>query len=234
MWLACKLILFLFLFLPSGALSEGRHQNNQITRQRVIVKDDQNQSELKFTAESNIFRNVLYETLHFEYSSDIEIGAIVSNIPIMNSCAQNFEYDSYITLTKWFNMTPKWKFGLGAQTGTTIFTKQRQLHNFNYLQNYYEFNEFLNINAGVYYVNKALATNDQEYGVSLGVNYHFIPNKIWTEISYLSGSSNISGTTVNLMFQLDKTIIPYFGVQIPALNSENEFAGVVGFSFSMD
>lgn len=222
-------LLFIFLLLfPLISYSKGEHKKAEITRHRVVVKDNQNESEISFTAESNIFQDILYETVNLEYSSDIEIGLFISNIPVINSGTHNYEYDSYITLTKWFDISKKWKIGIGSQNGTTLFSESKSLHNFTYIQNSYDVLDYLNLNGGTYFVNKALATNSQQFGALLGVNYHIIPKKLWVEYSFLSGNSNVSGSMINTFIKLNNQIDLYFGVQVPAPNSGNEFAGTVG------
>ncbi len=148
-------------------------------------------------------------------------------MPMIGS-SQNFEYDAYISIAKWLRISENWLLSFGAQNGATLFQAPRQLHNFTYAQGVVKINDFLNLSAGIFYVNRALATINQPVGASVGIDINFIPGTLWTEFDFLSGNTNISGSVVNLFWKPIKPVSLYVGIQVPASNSGNEFAGNLG------
>lgn len=185
-----------------------------------------------FTAETNIYRSSLYENAFLEYQTENlwNLGVYVINMPMIGS-SQSFEYDAYVSIAKWLRVAENWLINVGTQNGTTLFQMPRQLHNFTYAQGFVRINDYLNLSAGTFYVNRALATINQPIGASVGIDINFIPGTLWTEFDFLSGNTNISGSVVNLFWRPIKPISLYLGVQVPASQSGNEFAGNVGIAF---
>ena len=134
------------------------------------------------------------------------------------------------SIAKWLRITEHWLINVGTQNGTTLFQTPRQWHDFTYAQGFVRINEYLNLSAGSFYVNRALATINQPIGASVGIDINFIPGTLWTECDFLSGNTNISGSVVNLFWRPIKPVSLYVGVQVPAAQSGNEFAGNIGIA----
>ena len=184
-----------------------------------------------FTAETNIYRSSLYVNAFAEYQTEDlwNLGVYVINMPTLGS-SQSFEYDAYVSIAKWLRITEHWLINVGTQNGTTLFQTPRQWHDFTYAQGFVRINEYLNLSAGSFYVNRALATINQPIGASVGIDINFIPGTLWTECDFLSGNTNISGSVVNLFWRPIKPVSLYVGVQVPAAQSGNEFAGNIGIA----
>jgi len=51
-------------------------------------------------------------------------------------------------------------------------------------------------------------------------------------MDWLSGNNNLSGAVVNHFWRVDDLVTLYAGLQIPAENSSNDFAGILGVSLN--
>ena len=77
---------------------------------------------------------------------DIQIASY--NIPVYGGGAQNFEWDSYINLSKTFDISTQFKAIAGTQNGTTAFSSVRQFHNVDYGLIVFQTIPALNFHAG--------------------------------------------------------------------------------------
>jgi hypothetical protein len=215
-----------------NAASHGGSAHRGGNHRIRVTPDLQAEPGFMFTAETNIYRSSLYENAFLEYQTENlwNLGVYVINMPMIGS-SQSFEYDAYVSIAKWLRVAENWLINVGTQNGTTLFQMPRQLHNFTYAQGFVRINDYLNLSAGTFYVNRALATINQPIGASVGIDINFIPGTLWTEFDFLSGNTNISGSVVNLFWRPIKPISLYLGVQVPASQSGNEFAGNVGIAF---
>jgi len=60
------------------------------------------------------------------------------------------------------------------------------------------------------------------------------PGVFWTEMDWFSGDNNLSGAVVNNYWQATQIVALYAGLQVPAAQSGNAFAGIVGFALSFE
>ena len=181
-----------------------------------------------FTLESNTYRGTVYLSPVLDFSSkngwDIQIASY--NIPVYGGGAQNYEWDSYINISKTFDINAQFKALLGTQNGTTLFSTQRQFHNVEYALPI----STANIHAGPYWANKALTTTTDVLAYTVGFGVELIKNKLAVQGDYFSGSNSVSGAIVNVFYQVRPKVQVYFGVGVPEADSGNEFYGTVGFS----
>ena len=185
-----------------------------------------------FTLESNTYRGTVYLSPVLDFSSkngwDIQIASY--NIPVYGGGAQNYEWDSYINISKTFDINAQFKALLGTQNGTTLFSTQRQFHNVEYALAIYQPISTANIHAGPYWANKALTTTTDVLAYTVGFGVELIKNKLAVQGDYFSGSNSVSGAIVNVFYQVRPKVQVYFGVGVPETDSGNEFYGTVGFS----
>jgi hypothetical protein len=183
-----------------------------------------------FTLESNTYRNTLYLSPVLDFSSkngwDIQITSY--NIPVYGGGAQNYEWDSYINISKTLDINAQFKVLLGTQNGTTLFSSHRQFHNVEYALAIYQPVSAANIHAGPYWANKALTTTSNVFGYTAGFNVGFLNNKLAVQGDYFSGSNSLSGAIVNVFYQVSlrlKFILVWVCLlQIRVMNSLEQWA----------
>ncbi len=184
------------------------------------------------TLESNIYQGSTYLTPSANYSNtngwDFSLSS--NNIPVYGGGAQNFEYDTYVGISKSFNLTDDTILTLGSQNGTTLFSNTRHLHHMDYFNIRQEITSFLSIYVGSYYANSQLTTTVNQLGVNTGIELSILPNKLTLTGDYISGHQNISGAVVKMNWNVLPTLQLYTGVGVPETKSGNEFYGIVGIS----
>jgi hypothetical protein len=185
-----------------------------------------------FTLESNAYQSTVYLNPILDYSStdgwDVQIASY--SIPVYGGGAQNYEWDSYINLSKTFELNEDFKTLIGSQNGTTLFSNTRRWHNFDYGLLIYQATPALNLHAGPYWAGRALTTTSNEIGYTAGLSYEFIEDTLLLQGDYFSGSSSVSGAVVNLFYSILPNAQINVGVGVPETKSGNEFYGIVGFS----
>jgi hypothetical protein len=192
---------------------------------------------LNFTEEFNVYRNTAYSNTHIDFATSTgwAVGLQLLNVPMRNDGGQSFDYDAYIVISKTFKFSEIGSTAIGSQFGTILnhATSPTQLHNFTFVDNQWDLNAWFNCHAGPFYVNDALATIHQPYGVMAGFEVRFLPKQFHLQAEYYSGSSNISGTIVNLVYFPLPSLQTYLGISVPAPHSGNEFAGNLGFIYNL-
>jgi len=234
-----KILSIILLLYSTYCLSkEGSSTHHTPTPHRIRVNPDfSGGSPLDFTSEINFYQGSIYTNEFLEYQTKDQwfFGLYVNNIPmITNIYKQTYSYDSYIGISKWFDVTKRIKIGMGTQSGTQLFSSKRTFLNFDYIQTQYEILPNLSIGAGAFYANDALTAQNKPWGASVSILYKIVPEKLWTEFNWYSGETNISGSVLNVVWRHDKDIKSYIGIQIPATNSGNEFAGNLGIIWELD
>lgn len=193
-----------------------------------------NEDVWSLTLESNFYQSTVYLNPTVDFSSqngwDIQIASY--NIPAYGGGAQNYEWDSYVNVSKTFDLDKNFKALIGTQNGTTVFSKSRQWHNFDYGLLIYQPVPRLNLHAGPYWANKALSVTTDVIGYTTGFSLELLKNKLSVQGDYFSGNSNVSGAVVNVFYQLLPKAQVYVGVGVPESNSGNEFFGTVGISLA--
>ncbi len=204
---------------------------------RIRVTPDYDNPGFSMASELNIYRGALYTNIMSDYLTEDgwDIGINAFNIPISGaSSANGRQYDTYINLTKFFYPTEYLIFGVGTQNGTNFSGGGRQLHNFDYAQMTYEWGEWAKLTAGTYYVNDSLSQSHQNVGALVGIDIMFEPGLFWTEMDWFSGDNNLSGAVVNNFWQATEIVALYAGVQVPAAQSGNTFAGILGVALNLE
>jgi hypothetical protein len=163
------------------------------------------------------------------------VGLNAFNVPMIGSASSSNgqQYDTFLNLTKFFYLDD-WILGVGTQNGTSFGGRNKQFHNFDFAQATYEWGEWLKISAGTYFINNALSASSQNVGALVGLDIEFIERVLWTEMDWLSGNNNMSGAVVNQFWKPRDLVVLYAGVQIPASQSGNHFAGIIGFGLDLD
>ncbi len=222
-----------WLGIPEPVLAKAGKKSHPV--KKVDVRPNANDDDVwTFSLESDTYESAAYlsPTVDFSSRDGWDLQAAFYNIPIYGGGAQNYEWDSYLNLSKTFEINASFRSVLGLQNGTTLFSSSREWHNFDYGLLIYQPFPFLNVHAGTYWANKALATTTDVMGYTTGFSLELVKDKLSFQGDYYSGHSNVSGAVVNLFYQcLPKTQF-YLGVGVPETNSGNEFYGIVGFSVS--
>jgi hypothetical protein len=199
-----------------------------------VTPNTRNEDVWTFTLESNTYQQTVYLNPVLDFSSrngwDIQIASY--NIPVYGGGAQNFEWDSYINLSKTFDISTRFKAIAGTQNGTTALTASHQLHNVDYGLIVYQPIPALNFHAGPYWANKALTVTTDYLGYIAGFGFEPIKNTLIVQGDYFSGSNNASGAIVNVFYRFLPRAQVYVGIAVPETNSGNEFYGTVGFSLA--
>ena len=163
------------------------------------------------------------------------LGLQLLNVPMSPDGGQIFDYDAYVTLSKTFKFNEIWSLSAGSHFGTVLTNiSPTQLHNFTFIDNQLDWNDYFNCHLGPFYVNDALATIHQPYGIMAGFEVRFLPKTLHLQGEYYSGNSNISGSIVNLVYFPWKNLQTYIGVSVPAPHSGSEFAGNAGFIYNLE
>lgn len=185
----------------------------------------------QFTTELNIYQGSTYYNMFLEYETEdqLKIGVYFNNMPIqVGNYTQTYSYDSYIGISKWFKLSTDFKLGFGSQSGTQLKGSPKNYLNFEFLQLQYKIMPNFYIGLGAYYANTSLTTTNTNFGSMISLYYEFIPHTLWAEFDWYSGETNISGSILNTYYKMNKFSNVYVGIQIPASNSGNEFAGNIG------
>lgn len=184
--------------------------------------------------ESNTYQGTVYLSPMIDYSgkNGWDISIATYNIPVQGGGAQNFEYDTYLGLSKTFQVNNKTQVLVGTQDGTTLLASPREWHQFHFANVRYDVFSALNIYVGPYYANQQLTTTVNQVGFMTGMQLKVIPNKIHIQADYVSGHQNVSGAVVNLQWFVVPKFQLYMGIIVPETNSGNEFAGIFGFNWS--
>lgn len=224
--------LLLFLTFAVSAAEYPRQPHQTPHRIRITPEYDDNVGYQSQT-EVNIYHNRSFVNQAVEWEEDdLTIGAYFNNIPLMDSpYATEFVDDSYLGFFKWWGDAIK--FGVGHQLGTQFSGESQRLLAFTTAQIRWAGSARWGASVGVWHGNHAVTQTDQTMGVIVTGVWRW-SDEISTEASWYSGRSGLSGAIVNTYVEVTEDIDLYFGVQIPAAGSGNEFAGIVGVSAPLD
>jgi len=228
-----SLLLYLILFTNAIAQEKGKEK---IPKRINVDNVEEDSLGLNIINEFNVYRNVIYLNSIVQYNTkDLwSFGLQLLNIPLRNNGAQNYEYDGYLTLTKSIKLSENDVLSIGTQVGTTLLSQPpTQIHNFSFVDNQYEVNDTFNFHIAAFYVNDALATIHQPFGIIAGFEYKVFPKKFHIQGDWYSGNSNVSGSVVNFNYYVLDNFQCYIGINVPAHNSGNEFAGNLGFNLRL-
>ncbi len=141
-------------------------------------------------------------------------------------------WDSYLNVSKSFNLLENFQLLLGSQNGTPLFANHRQWHNFNYGLIVLQPSPNINLHIGPYWANKALATTTDTAGYTLGVSLEFFNQQLGFQADYISGHASMSGATLNWLYHMHPQAKLIVGFGIPESNTGNEFFGTLGLNLS--
>jgi len=202
---------------------------------RIRVTPDYDHPGMSMVSEFNIYRGALYTNAFADYLTEegFDLGVTSFNIPVAGAASANGrQYDTYINLTKFFFPTEDVIIGVGTQNGTNFSGQSRQFHNFDFAEITYECGDWAKFSAGTYYVNDSLSQSRQNVGALVGIDLMFVPGVFWTEMDWFSGDNNLSGAVVNNYWQVTQIVTVYAGLQVPATQSGNAFAGIAGLALN--
>ncbi len=206
-------------------------------RHRIRVTPDFDVEGYSAMSEFNVYQGALFSNFYVDYLSEdgFDIGLNSFNVPISgpSSASNGQQYDTFLNLTKFFYLDG-WVLGMGTQNGTSLGGHGKKLHNFDFAQVTYEWKDWLKLTAGSYYISNALSQSSQNVGALVGVDIEFIDKTLWLEMDWLGGNNSMSGAVINQFWKPTQTLILYAGTQIPAPNSGNRYAGIIGFGIDFD
>lgn len=219
---------FLLLFISGYAHPKDSGKAHPV--RKIDTTPNTDDSDVwSFTLESNTYAATDYLSPTLDFSSvdgwDVQIASY--NIPVYGGGAQNYEWDSYINVSKSFDVTKQLKAVLGTQNGTTALSTQHQWHNIDYAVISYQALPLISLRAGPFWADKALTTTTDVLAYTVGFNLNFTAD-FYLQGDYFSGHSNVSGAVINLWYQSI-----YAGVGVPETDSGNEFYGIVGLKLNL-
>ena len=226
-----SLIIIFCLFVLSfnfNVYAKGGGKGHHFRKLDTTPRDSESGT-IAVTVESNIYQGTTYlsPVVDFSLNGGWNIQVASYNIPVRGGGAQNFEWDSYINVSKTFNISEKIKAIFGTQNGTTALTQTHRWHNSDYALLLYQFTPTSNIHGGPYFANKSLSATTNVIGYTAGFSFEAARN-ITIQGDYFSGSNNMSGAVLNVLYRLNKKTQAYVGIGIPETNSGNEFYGIIG------
>ena len=191
-----------------------------------VVQIHEPDSSWILSSDINQYDQSTYSNVSIEYSGKdgFDIGVSSQNIPVSGNRSQNFEYDTFLQVSKTFKVN---QFDISAGTGNGYSPSQNgKLHSISYADILYDTGSIFKIHYGIYYVNKTLSTINNHIGFVSG----FIVGNddLYIQTDYFSGHNNVSGAQSAIYYSPYPFIKAYTGVLVPEKNSGNEFAGVIG------
>ena len=220
------------LVLSSVALGDG---NKHTPKRLKITPNLELEDAWSFNLELNVYRDVSYLNTGIDYSgfSGWDFNITTYSIPISGNGSQLSEYDTYLGISKTFDITEDMSISFGSQNGTTLLANSnRHWHNLTYCNITYQIIPTMNAYVGPYYANANLTYSGNQVGVITGMEWKVIQDKFHITGDYVSGHQSVSGATINFQYIIIPNLQLYVGIIVPETNSGNEFAGVVGFNVS--
>jgi hypothetical protein len=227
----CILIIIPLNCIYADNTTHTHHAPHAPKRLRVIPNLVQEEA-WTINLESNVYQGTVYLSPQIEYSAkngwDFSVASY--NIPVQGSGAQNFEYDTYFGISKTFQFNKDVQFLIGTQNGSTILAKPHEWHQFHFANIRYDVFSPFTVYIGPYYSNQQLTTTVNQVGFMTGFQLKIVPNIFHITGDYVSGHQNVSGAVINLQWFVFPKFQLYTGIIVPETNSNNEFAGIVGFN----
>jgi hypothetical protein len=225
------IVLLNFIIISPVLAKGGKSKSKAHPIKKIDTSPIEAEQIWEYGLETNIYRDTVYISPTVTYSGkngwDIQIASY--NIPVYNGGAQNYEYDTYINISKTFDVSDKFKVVAGTQNGLTLISRPRQLHNIDYILGSYTITSYFDAHTGPYWANKGLTTTTDTLGYTVGFNLEIIHNKLTFSGDYFNGQSNVSGAVCNLTYKFMPKFRMYIGVGVPETDSGNEFYGTVGW-----
>jgi hypothetical protein len=171
-------------------------------------------------------------TLDYSFSNGWDVQLASYSIALLGGGVQNQQAITYINLAKTFRLPYNFTLTLGTQNGFALDGPEHVLHNGEFGLISYIPNQYVNLHAGSFWLNKIMSMTTDTYGYTTGLSYEFIPGLLTFTGDYYSGVSSMSGGYVNTWLRVHKLAQIYVGVGVPTTNSGNEFYGAFGFQIS--
>ena len=209
---------------------QTRHQAH--TRKRLKLKPNLIQEDSwTLNVESNIYREVIYLNPLINYSTinGWDFNFAMYNIPIQGIENSTFEYDTYIGISKTFQLNKNTQIIIGTQNGTNLLSPH-EWHQFHFVNIRYDILPIFNWYIGPYYANRQITAAGNQVGIMTGFQLKVIPNIFHIEGDYISGHQNVSNTNINFQWFIVPKFQLHIGVTIPEINGGDEFTGIIGFT----
>ena len=222
---------YVIFLLLSFAVTAGENRTPHRIR---VTPDHDNVTGFQNTAEINIYQGATYENVFLEWESidGLTIGAYFNNIPLRvgSGYRQSYVDDSYLGVSKWWGERGGVRFGLASQLGTQLGDSTSQ-NFFAITMAHVQFTPIKNftVSAGPWWANNATTLVGNYTGATVTLGWK-ISDDVRIEGNWYSGRTNLSGAVVNAFWSVNPHLETYIGIQVPATNSGNEFAGIMGFS----
>ena len=223
--LSVVLLAALPLSLPAKDSGKAAHPVRKIDTTPNL--DDNDVWSLTLEANDYAGTDYLSPVLDFSAAGGWDVQLAAYNIPAYGGGAQNYEWDSYINVSKTFVLNQQWQLIAGAQNGTTAFAAPRQWHTVDYAMMSFQPVPLISVRAGPFWADKALTTTTDVVGYSAGFNLNFSA-QFFVQADYFSGHNNLSGAVINVWYRMF-----YVGVGVPETDSGNEFYGISGVKLNL-
>ncbi|MGZ5006927.1 MAG: hypothetical protein ACXWE9_05000 [Methylobacter sp.] len=220
----------------AGYAAESQHKTKAHRQQKRLKVNPVTDEENAWTAnaESDVYRAGTFQNVVIGYSArngwDFSLALINTQILGAN---QQFQGDTFFNIAKTFTVDDDLSIVVGSQNGLAMVNVQPQLwYDYTYLDNRYEVTPWLLMHGGPYLANAALTGTSRQIGFLTGAEITFVQDRLALQMDYISGHHSLSGATVNLLLNITSRVQMYMGVSVPEQNSNNEFAGIIGFNLS--
>ena len=130
------------------------------------------------------------------------------------------------TAQKSLELTKRFSFTAGAQTGTQLLGDRRRLVTREYVNAVYALAKETRFLLGGWHANGNLLGGDRRFGVWLGAEVELVKDRLSLEADFVSGRHGGGATSVGpkIMFTDDVSLTA--GVQIPNPHGEAKWAGL--------
>lgn len=183
--------------------------------------------------EINIYGNqaIINTMIDYVYSG-WNIGISAFNIPMYNSTY--FTGDVFLSVSKSFQINDDFQITIGTQNGVQLFSQQSSWQTYNFLEGNYIMDDWVEGGVGLYVTNAALTGDVNRVGMQISTTIQIIPKIVELQGIYLTGSSGISGGSINMAYNITPRFQLYCGILTPPIHNpyNTQFAGVVGFNIS--
>lgn len=233
--LACRLML---VVMPLVAFAESSNEHPMRKMNGGGKPKDENV--VTFGLESNIYSasSFLSPSVDFSLKDGWDVQLATYNVPTSDNFESQFTWDTYLNVSKTYEVTDNFRAILGTQNGVNLGSTHKNIHqtHFGLLSWKLPIEHKIILQAGTYWANKAATLTTDVVGFMAGAYIDIIPDHVQFAASYMNGENNVAGANVNLVFKripyLPQSLQPYIGVGIPEFKSGNEFYGTVGINWS--
>lgn len=220
--------ILLILILSTDALAKGRKKTH-INLPKVV---DTATNNVSVHEDINLYGNyptaLSSTTMDFGFSHNWDVGIGVYSVPI-DSHIDGYDISVLFNLERTFNITPTLSVLAGSSVGSDIVsTGNSGIDIYSYITGVMNL-WAINFNLGGYYANSWLAGYNT---LGLTVSIAIPINNAWSfQYEYLSGTNNLSGSTYQLFYKINKDINLGFGIQPQYSNREQIMSGIMSLYY---